>query len=364
MSQARHSHRRGGFNYPGTGKLNRFARPLHGFTLVELLVVIAIIGVLVALLLPAVQAAREAARRMSCGNSLKQIALATLNYADAKQHLPDSISMWPEDMDAGGQWLGPPDGKMDPKNGGPGYSGRGWMVEILPQMEQQAMYTGIMAGLATAKGKTKWGPPRGANGTGMGAPEIRQYLKQQMPWLTCPSDPDAIPRGDVWHWKPEIVAVGSYKGVLGDTVIWSGSTIWQDGTLPDCHNNVSGCNGMFWRTTYWAPISLKDVTDGQSNTFMVGESVVLQDYHAAALFADGDWASCNSPLNFFITGVTPEELQNDHWYDTRGFRSLHPGGANFAMGDGSVQFVQEGIDHKLYRALSTRNGDEPASLNQ
>jgi prepilin-type processing-associated H-X9-DG protein len=90
--------------------------------------------------------------------------------------------------------------------------------------------------------------------------------------------------------------------------------------------------------------------------------VVSQDYHAAALFADGDWASCNAPLNFFVVGRTDEELQNDYWYDTRGFRSLHPGGAQFVMGDGSVQIIQEGVEHSVYRALATRNGEETVSL--
>jgi prepilin-type processing-associated H-X9-DG protein len=90
---------------------------------------------------------------------------------------------------------------------------------------------------------------------------------------------------------------------------------------------------------------------------------VGQDFHSAALFADGDWASCNVPLNFFLVGVSEQEII-DQWYQMRGFRSVHPGGAQLAMADGSTQFIQEGIDHKIYRALSTRNGDETVSLQQ
>src|SRR5688572_8587394 len=204
---------------------NSCKRRRHGgFTLVELLVVIAIIGVLVALLLPAVQAAREAARRMSCGNNLRNIGLAVLNYENSKKHLPYSISQWPEDKDASGNWIGPPGGKMATSNGGPGYSGRGWMVEILPQMEQQAMYNGIMAGLKTAKGKMNWADPRGANGQGMSAPDIRQYISDQRPWYACPSDDTATLSEKQFRWTPIPVATCSYKGILGDTVVWSDFT--------------------------------------------------------------------------------------------------------------------------------------------
>ena len=122
-------------------------RARSGFTLVELLVVIAIIGILVALLLPAVQAAREAARRMSCSNNLHNIGIACINFHDAAKHLPISISQWAEDRDRKGAWIGPPDGKMLHKNGGPGYNGKGWIVDILPAMEETALHDGISDGL-------------------------------------------------------------------------------------------------------------------------------------------------------------------------------------------------------------------------
>lgn len=176
------------------------------FTLVELLVVIAIIGVLVALLLPAVQAAREAARRMSCANNLKNIGLACLNFADVEGHMPISISRWPEDRDIRGNWIGPDGGKMAEKNGGPGYNGKGWIVDILPQMEQQALHTQIVADYTGSFGIN------GPFGRGLGNPKLKDIMAVQQSWMSCPSDPSAIPSEDQWHWPKRLTATTSYKG--------------------------------------------------------------------------------------------------------------------------------------------------------
>src|SRR5262249_10251734 len=131
----------------------------------------------------------------------------------------------------------------------------------------------------------------------------------------------------------------------------------------DCHNTAE-CNGLLWRNTYLNPINLKKVTDGTSKTFMVGECVVEQDYHSAAFFADGDWATCANPLNsYFINPPDITAVKNaPQWQLARGFRSLHPGGAHFVMADGSVHFVNESIDQNTYRGLSTRNGGETVSV--
>jgi len=346
-----------------------------GFTLVELLVVIAIIGVLVSLLLPAVQAAREAARRMSCGNNMKQIGLACLNYADAKQGvLPTTIHQWAEDFDINGNWIGPPGGANAVQNGGPGISGKGWIVEILPYVEQQAVHQGIMAGLKTVKGKTNFAPPRGANGAGMSAPDIRPFIEKQYPFLTCASDESAQPSTDFWYWEGVSVGGTNYKGVIGDSVMSDGNARGSSnpstgfplstGSTPDCHNTAE-CNGLFGRNTSIQPVALKSVTDGMSNTLMVGETVQLQDFHGAAFFSDGDWATCGVPINYFHVGLDVAAMkQSPQWMQSRGFKSVHPGGVNFVMGDGSVQFVNEGIDTLAYRGLATRAGGETASLNQ
>jgi prepilin-type N-terminal cleavage/methylation domain-containing protein/prepilin-type processing-associated H-X9-DG protein len=337
-----------------------------GFTLVELLVVIAIIGILVALLLPAIQAAREAARRMSCSNNLHNIGLAVLNFADAQKHIPYSADMWQEEFndEAHTQWIGPPNGKLNPDSGGEGYSGRGWVVDIFPQMEEQAKYDQIKTALKTTNGKKPFtDPPRATNGSGMGVPDIRQLMQTQLSWLSCPSDSTAVPSDQQFHWKPILVATTSYKGVIGDDVVWPQSTTWRTGSTPDCHNNLNnlqGCDGLFWRLAYYNPVRLKDIIDGQSKTFMVGECVVGQDYQSSALFADGDWARCNVPVNYFRPGATEDDFIQ-YWYDVISFRSNHPGGAQFVMADGSVQFIQEGIDFATYEGFATRNGGEVTS---
>ena len=343
------------------------SRRQTGFTLVELLVVIAIIGVLVALLLPAVQAAREAARRMSCANNLKNIGLACMNFNDTAKHLPVSISRWQEDVDINGTWIGPTNGKMAESNGGPGYNGKGWIVDILPQIEQGAMYETI-----NSNNKGGFGI-NGPFGNGMGKPVLSELMTKQLPIITCPSDASAVPSDQQWHWPNRLTATTSYKGCIGDTAVTDGNHKGDVnasqytgfpgfGSGPDCHNTVE-CNGLIWRGNYFNPVELKSITDGTSNTIMVGESVVDQDYHSAAYFADGSWASAGVPLNFFRLGTSPEDIKNVDWFDMRGFKSLHPGGAQFVMADGSVHFIQESIDGRTYRGLATRDGGEVVSLS-
>jgi prepilin-type N-terminal cleavage/methylation domain-containing protein/prepilin-type processing-associated H-X9-DG protein len=346
------------------------------FTLVELLVVIAIIGVLVALLLPAVQAAREAARRMSCSNNIHNIALAVINHADTKKQLPTAVYKDAEDYACEGSppgsnppWIGPPNGKNHPKNGGPGLLGRGWIVEILPQIEQQTAYQRIQEALKINPINGFAAAPSG--GWGIGHRSIRDITSTQYPFLTCPSDQSAVPSMDLWYWKGVLTGTTSYKGCIGDTAMTDGTKRGSTdpsidparfGRLPDCHNTPE-TNGLFGRDTSVKPIRLKEATDGLSNTFLVGENVISQDYHSAALFSDGDFATCGVPLNYFVPEADVVEMQKaPNWQFGRGFKSLHPGGANLSTADGSVHFVNESIDGATYRGLGTRALDEVVQL--
>ena len=354
---------------------NLVSHARRGFTLVELLVVIAIIGVLVALLLPAVQAARESARRMSCQNKLKQIGLACQTHHDVQKHFPTSVGQWAEERDITGKWIGPDGGSRDRNNGGPGWSGHGWITQILPQVEEQALYDGMKEGFTgnfNARG----------SGRGMGKRVIRPLVEQQLAVFSCPSDPSAVVSQEQFHWVSGgtsgiPIATTSYKGCIGDSIIPEGEggaqapgerngPFGQADSLdlpdytrvgsPNCHNTAD-CNGVIWRNTYFRPVALRHVIDGASKTIVAGECVVSQDFHSAAYFADGDWATAGIPLNYFEFDANPDDIKQE-WYKFRGFKSLHPGGAQFVYGDGSVHFLQEDISTAAYRSLATRNGEE------
>jgi prepilin-type processing-associated H-X9-DG protein len=138
------------------------------------------------------------------------------------------------------------------------------------------------------------------------------------------------------------------------------SAIPDFGSFPDCHNSAE-CNGILWRVSYFSPISIGKVPDGTSKTTLVGECVVEQDYHSAALFSDGDWATCGNPINFFIEPPEETVIKVTRWQEARGFKSKHGGGTQFVMADGSVQFISESVDHNEFRAMCTRNEADSAS---
>lgn len=307
------------------------AKQRSGFTLVELLVVIAIIGVLIALLLPAIQATREAARRTQCENNLRQIAVALHNYHGAVRTLPVNVSPWAE-------------GPAPSSN----LSGKGWILSLLPNLEQQSLYNEFKAKLGFQGNM--------ASGLGIARTDLTEAMSRQLSVLLCPSDPSALDLStNQFQWDPRPVALTSYKGVIGDTRMGGGFSIHQ-GTEPDCHNTI-GCNGLFYRNNYQEPVTFKSITDGLSNTLMVGEDMPLHNWHSAAFYANGDYASCHAPLNY-----KPEPPVPADWPNMMGFRSEHPGGVHFALADASVHFISDSIDPFLYRALSTRNGGETAVL--
>ncbi len=343
----------------------------RGFTLVELLVVIAIIGILVALLLPAIQAAREAARRSGCSNNLKNLGLAALNHHDVMKHFP---------VNNGGPYVGEsPSGVKQ--------SGAGWILHMLPQLEEQALYDQFKTGGAF-EGQYRIGAGKLTLGTtgiastknGVSCPTLMQT---QLQILRCPSEmSDNLLRDDQDEWEGVLVATSNYKGVLDDTFLgqtFGGSVSNDASTYPsgqypdpppsydsgatrDCHNNLR-CRGFFFRQSFQRPVKISSVTDGTSHSFMIGEGLVDYDIHSASFYSNANWCSCNLPLNNLLN-VDPATLNLKFWWDQQSFRSRHPGGAQFCLADGSVRFVSESVDNQAYRVSCTRNGGELGSLDQ
>jgi prepilin-type N-terminal cleavage/methylation domain-containing protein/prepilin-type processing-associated H-X9-DG protein len=346
----------------------------RGFTLVELLVVIAIIGILVALLLPAIQSAREAARRTSCTNNLKNLGIAVLTHHDVHKHFPVSM------------------GHTDP-NEAPGLAqpGAGWILQTLPQLEEQPLYDqfkhgGAFEGSYTPANACRLAPApnRGLASTKNGI-VVRDLMKTQLTVLQCPSDASVqVLSNQQYEWTGPTgcdTALTSYKGVLDDTWLGEGagaeepyandlspypSGVYEEPPPPnilpsqrDCHRDTR-CRGIFYRQSFQSPVKIAQVTDGTSKTFMIGEDVPDYNLHSVAYYSNGDWCSCNLPLNHGMN-EPPSDLFRQQWWNGQGFRSLHPGGANFCLADGSVRFVPETIDSDIYRTSCTRDGGEVGS---
>ena len=298
----------------------------NAFTLVELLVVIAIIGILIALLLPAVQAAREAARRMQCSNNLKQIGLAALNYESAFKTFP--IDM-PHFNEAGAQ-----------------LSGASWLARILPFLEQAPLWDALNLDGPAQEGKGIFNAVNHAT------------LRQQIGVYTCPSDAIArTEKTNVWRAVPANLplAVTSYGGVMGPHDLGNSSIF---GGEPDCHNyTLTGkpeCMVMFWIHSFLSPVTMSSIRDGTSRTIMACDVRPDLDDFKVWPIGNGAIAFANSPINYKASG----SINPWNWLLQSGFRSAHPGGAGFVYADGHVSFLSESIDPVVYRGLSTRAGGE------
>jgi dolichyl-phosphate beta-glucosyltransferase len=308
----------------------RVRKPSVAFTLLELLVVIVVVGLLLAMLLPAVQMAREAARRSQCQSQLRQIAMALHQYHDMHTCLPINMGPWPPLGTAHSRPL----------------NGKGWIVGILPFLDEQPLFESF----ATCFRGDFFA------GAGIKVPAGLALMQTQLHVLQCPSDGSAKRLSSIqFQWEGHPVAVTSYKGVMGDTTIGGPLSI-HAGSLPDCHA-AGGCNGLFFRTTYSESQNLAYIVDGTSHTLLVGEDIPEHNNHSAAFYSNSDYASCHARLNYLPDPPTPDE-----WPNVMSFRSRHPKGASFCTGDGSVHFVSETIEHTLYRALSTKHGAESVQV--
>lgn len=305
-------------------RLLHLRRP-RGFTLIELLVVIAIIAILVALLLPAVQQAREAARRTQCKNNLKQIGLALFNYQDRTNVFPPAYLS-----------------NLDPVSGvdvGPGW---GWASFLLPDMDQGNLQTKINYNLPITD------------------PANSVPAKTFLPIYECPSAPDVqqftIPTtdnydsngnqtGTVPAYLPFAVAHATYIGVNGN----GGVT-----------GNQAVNDGAFLENQSFRPA---DITDGLSNTLFIAErsSTMSNTTWAGAVTGAGvidnktnDSGDTEGAAAFVLGHCGPHAPNNPLVFDADATSSGHIGGVNFLFGDGSVHFISSVISLTVYDALASR----------
>jgi len=297
------------------------------FTLVELLVVIAIIGVLVALLLPAVQMARESARRTQCTNNLKQLVLSTMQFEDVNKRLPPGAVWSPAGLSRGSIH-----------------------IYLLPYLERTSLHGAIDLSQSSIDEATLPG-----SSTPVAAIVI--------PTLLCPSDPHP----KVYFGKR---ASHNYAASRGPTDVYDN---------PDC-----SCPNP-WKSLSQAPIDdpknfagpftrlgtivrLAEITDGLSNTIFLGEVRPKCSEHAR-----NGWASSNDG-NGFCTTLIPINYnscddnaasacnRSCNWSTELGFRSLHSGGAFFGFGDGAIRFLSQTTDHQNYQYLGAKGDGHAAAL--
>lgn len=334
----------------------KFSRRL-GFTLVELLVVIAIIGILVALLLPAVNSAREAARRTTCKNNLRQVALAFNTYHEANKKFPAGAECSSSNSNCNR------------------YGCVNWFIRILPFIEEKAVFNQLDL---TRKMYD------------LSSPNPNAILNKTFAMMKCPSDPGG---GLQTHGRfspsscADVMAgpKAAYpdKRSMGAGYVPSGGPVYPTGSTPATayplnftHNTIAyplpgpnvgqfntGGPGMF--VSGRIPYKIKDCKDGVSNTFLAGEQLPAITVHAMVFNSGMAVSSTYLPPNYhyiqgiinrenyLVTGLENDALDNGNATDN-GFKSEHPGGVHVAMGDAATIFITDDIDYKVYNFLGGR----------
>jgi prepilin-type N-terminal cleavage/methylation domain-containing protein len=296
-------------------RLSRPGRP-RAFTLVELLVVIAIIGILVALLLPAIQAARESARRTQCSNHLKQIGLGFQNHHDTYRFFPTAGHSWPNAPDIEGEL---------PMNAPKQRAG--WAYQILPFIEQDIVW-------------------RGSGGATLDAMQIN-IIGAKISTYFCPA-----------RRPPQAISANSWYGPSGNyphaMIDYAGSNLTNNGVVVQTNANQTWANG--------APISTATITDGTSNTLMVGEKRL--NYMVLGSIQGDDNEGYTSGFDHDVMRSTDREPRPDPntGDGEQRFGSLHPAGFNTVFADGAVRFLTWTIDLTMFHRMGQRSDGNPVAF--
>jgi prepilin-type N-terminal cleavage/methylation domain-containing protein/prepilin-type processing-associated H-X9-DG protein len=307
----------------------------RAFTLVELLVVIAIIGVLVALLLPAVQSAREAARRMSCSNNMKQVALGLHNFHDTYNYLPHGVYEYIDTTTSNG-----------PPPYGPNQDRRCWAHDLMPFIEQKPLFDRFEVWM------------NGGN-SALGFPDMQTLIKTYV----CVSDGQSPKFKTYWggsNGQP-------HQGFSGNMITLATSTYFNQGGPA----NSTNLDGLFFAVS---KIKLAEITDGTSHTAFVSETILSPDtvwhdirgrYYNPA--HGGVMFSTRLPPNTMVPDqfnwCSPEPVKRAPCINTTTDmfllpRSYHPVGVNMAFADGSVKFMFENVNQAVFQGYGSRNGGE------
>ncbi|MHC4176807.1 MAG: DUF1559 family PulG-like putative transporter [Planctomycetota bacterium] len=321
------------------------------FTLIELLVVIAIIGILIALLLPAVQAARETARQLKCAANLKQLSLAVMNHEDTHGFFPTGGWGW--------DWVGDPDRGFGQRQPG------GWVFSILPFIEQEQLWELALDSQPDTLTSTQ-------------LRRARSVVRTPLTLVSCPTRRPAMAypgghRGTFLGHNAASNTDSDNVAARSDYAINSGDIDdeWRQGggggPSPPDSGNLEGIENFPWQrqdhrqfsgiSHQRSQVTLRDVTDGLTSTFMLGEKHVNPDHYATGWdYGDNEniYTGYNND-NFRCTNPNHPVLQDTPGLDdTYRFGSAHTGGSHFSFCDGSVRAISYSIDRTVYANLGNR----------